>query len=117
MQVVAKKHHIDIHGQIPDGLIKIIEKKYGKKNVTVIDDDFVDVTETEFYKKMKAERTPGRTLRAYRQRDNLTQAALAKKAGVYAQNISNMEKGSRTITVELAKRFAEIFGASYKIFL
>jgi DNA-binding XRE family transcriptional regulator len=117
MQVVAKKHRIDFKGQVPDSIVKYIIRKFGKKNVTVIDDDYVDYFETDFHKKMEAERTPGKTLRLYRQRDGLTQKELADKLGIYTQHVCNMEKGSRTITVDMAKTLAELFDSDYKMFL
>ena len=117
MQVVAKKHHIDIKGQIPETVIKYIVKKYGKKDVTVIDDEAVDFREMEWFKKIEAERTPGGTLRAYRNRDRLSQGELAARLGIYKQNVSGMENGSRPISVEMAKKLAEFFNTSYKRFL
>jgi DNA-binding XRE family transcriptional regulator len=117
MQVVEKKHHIDITGNIPDSLLKLIVKKYGKKNVIIIDDDYVDVTTTEWYKKMEKDDTQGARLKRTRKRFNMTQAQLAKKVGEYTQHISNMEKGTRSISVEMAKKFGEVFGSNYRFFL
>ena len=117
MQVVAKKHRIDIRGQIPEPVIKYIIKKYGKRNVMVINDDVIDIRETDWFKKMEAERTPGKMLRAFRQRDMLSQRDLAARLGIYKQNVSGMENGSRPISVEMAKTLAEYFDTSYKLFL
>jgi len=117
MQVVAKKHHINIRGQIPESVVEFIVKKYGKKNVTVIDDDIIDITETEWYKNINTSDTPGARLKRTRVRFNLTQHKLAEEIGAYTQHISNMEKGIRPISVEMAKKFADFFGTDYRVFL
>lgn len=117
MQVVAKKHHIDIKGKIPESLVKYILKKYGAKNVTVIDDDFEDVTKSDWYQKLDAEDSQGKRLSRTRKRYDMTQAQLAKAVGEYTQHISNMEKDKRPISVEMAKKFEKVFEINYRFFL
>jgi len=58
--------------------------------------------------------TPGNSLRAYRYREELTQAELAKKSGIPQANISAMEKGKRPIGLNIAKRLADILNCDYK---
>ena len=58
--------------------------------------------------------TPGASLRAYRYREELTQAELAEKCGVPQANISAMEKGKRPIGLKVAKRLADILNCDYK---
>jgi len=55
----------------------------------------VNVFETDWYKEISAEMTPGDTLRIRRENAGLTQAALGEKTGVARQNISAMETGRR----------------------
>ncbi len=62
-------------------------------------------------------RSPARALRGYRYREALTQAQLAKLAGVTAQNISDMECGRRGIGKELAKKLGEALNAPWERFL
>jgi DNA-binding XRE family transcriptional regulator len=59
----------------------------------------------------------GNILRGFRAREEMTQAGLAVKVGVKAANISEMERGKRTIGKEMAKRLAKVFKVSYKVFL
>ena len=52
--------------------------------------------------------TPGVRLKIYRLREELTQQELAKKSGISQANISAMEKGSRPIGLNVAKKLAKI---------
>jgi transcriptional regulator with XRE-family HTH domain len=60
---------------------------------------------------------PGMTLRGFRTRDGLTQEELAERLGVKQARISALESGSRSISIAMAKRLAEIFDITYKAFL
>lgn len=59
----------------------------------------------------------GITLRGMRQRDGLSQGELADKIGAKQNHISEMESGKRTIGKAIAKKLAEVFNTSYKVFL
>lgn len=56
-------------------------------------------------------------LKGLRARENLTQVEFAKKIGVSQNNLSKMENGKRPIGKTIAKRIANKFDVSYKIFL
>ena len=57
-----------------------------------------------------------KTLRAYRHREALTQAQLAKLVGASAQNISDMERGRRVIGKDMAQRLGAALNAPWKRF-
>lgn len=121
MQVVVKMPHTDpitvIGETIPEDLIKFLESK-GSVTITDDDEEYVNIEETEWFQKMKSERTPGKALRTYRERDGLTLVELGEKlGGVPRQNVSAMENDRRTITKDTAMKLGEIFGTSYKRFL
>jgi len=59
----------------------------------------------------------GVTLRGFRQRDRLSQGELAEKIGAKQNHISEMESGKRAIGKAIAKKLAEVFSTSYKVFL
>ena len=61
--------------------------------------------------------TPGRSLQAYRYREELTQQQLAKKSGISQANISAMEKGKRPIGLKVAKKLADILNCRYQKFI
>jgi plasmid maintenance system antidote protein VapI len=42
---------------------------------------------------------------------------MAEKLGIRQHHISEMEKGARSISVEMAKRIGKTFDISYKVFL
>ncbi len=121
MQVVAKTHRIDLvmRGDIPEKILRVLEEEYGALQVTEDnDEELIDITATDWYQDIKAELPPGKVLKTYRTRENLTQGALGKKiGGVPRQHISNMENGTRPIGREMAKKFAEVLGFDYRVLL
>ena len=63
------------------------------------------------------ESSPGNRLRGLRTREGITQKELANALGVRQHHVSEMEKGVRTISKEMAKRIGETYNISYKVFL
>jgi DNA-binding XRE family transcriptional regulator len=53
-------------------------------------------------------------LRAYRNREGLTQKSLAELTGIPQHHISEMENGKRSIGKERAKRLAEALHCDYR---
>ena len=122
MQAVAKTPRIDVRitGEISEKLLKTLEDECGDDLVIITDteEEFVDAKETDWYRKVKAELTPGESLRVYRQNAGLTQEALGKLLGdLPRQHISNMENGSRAISLEMAKKLAKLLHTSPTRFL
>jgi len=60
---------------------------------------------------------PGNALRGMRGLREMTQAALAAAIGVHKSHISGMERGTRPIGKEMAKKLAKALKTSYKVFL
>jgi len=60
---------------------------------------------------------PGDALRGARELCAMTQQQLAEAVGASKSNISEMERGKRTIGKAMAKRLAKALGTSYKVFL
>jgi len=119
MQVVVKKPHIRVEGEISPELIEYLQMKYG--DVEVIeneDEELVEVTKSNWYKNIRSKTTSGENVRIYRKLHNLTQEELGKKIGsFYRQNISNMECGHKAISKSVAIRLAELFDVSVEKFL
>ena len=63
------------------------------------------------------EATPGMVLRGLRGKEEMTQAEFARRLGISQHHVSEMENNKRTIGVDMAKRIAETFAVSYKMFL
>lgn len=111
MLVVVKKPPIDfkIEGEIPADLLASLKSEYGK-NVHIEDDDAVmEVHDMSWYREMKEEETPGRTLRFYRKLVGMTQVQLAEVMGISKQFVSNMENGSKAISRNMALKLGKLF--------
>lgn len=119
MQVVVKKPHIRMEGEITPELIRYVQEKFGEIEVIEEEDEeLVEVTKSDWYRKVRDQITPGENMRIYRKLFNLSQEELGRKLGHFTrQNISNMENGHRFISKTTAKRLAELFDVSVEKFL
>ena len=114
MQAHVKTPHIkiDIKGDIHPKLLTVLKEVYGKK-VKIVkdkDDELVDVFETDWFKKIDKDMTPGKNMKIYREIHKLTQEELGKKmGGISKQNISHMERGIRSISKNNAKLLSKLF--------
>ncbi len=111
MLAVVKAPHIEIRGAtLPKDLLALIGS-YFKAPVEIVEDDdeLENWFETDLFKEIEARSTPGTTLRAYRHRDGLSQAALAKLLDVSRQAVCDMEKDRRPISGKTAKLLAKVF--------
>lgn len=119
-RVKTPRTKIEISGDIHPKIITILKEIYGSK-VKISNDDndeFVDVFETDWYKKISKKLTPGKTMKLYREMRKMTQEELGQKlGGISRQNISHMERGVRPISLKMAKKLAEIFGVSVERFI
>ena len=61
--------------------------------------------------------TPGGRLRGLRAREGVTQRELAGKLGIQQHHVSEMEKGTRTIGIDMAKRISKAYKIAYQVFL
>ena len=103
MLVHVKTPLIKIEGDIPPDLLAFVKTQY--KHISVEydeDDEYEEVTETEWFKNIQKNMTPQKTLKLLRTRDNLTQAELAEKLCIKVQNVSGMERGVPPISVAMA---------------
>jgi DNA-binding XRE family transcriptional regulator len=122
MQAVVKTPHININirGEIPKKIISTLKEEYGNKVKFIEDndDELINVFETDWYKKIKSQTTPGNNLKIYREIHGLKQEELGKMlGGIHRQHISNMEKGIRSISIKTVKMLAEIFKVSPEKFI
>lgn len=122
MQAVVKTPHTEIiiKGDISKKVLSTLMKEYGSafNIVENDDDDLVNVFETEWYKSVKAKTLPGDSLRIYRENKGFTQAELGEKlGGIPRQHISNMERGQRSISINIARKLSEILNVSVERFI
>ena len=122
MQVHVKtpRIKIEINGEISKNHLSLLKKEYGK-NLQITksnDDEFIDIFKSEWYKKIKNEITPGINIRVYRMNNKLTQKQLGELlGGIPKQHVSNMENGTRSISIKTAKQLAKIFKVSVEKFI
>jgi len=117
--VKTLRTEIQIQGDIPARVLEILRREYGGElKIYEGDDEYVELTESEWYKEIRPETTPGDAMRIYRKNQQLTQAQLGKKLGdVPRQIVSNMERGKRSIRLATAKKLSVIFNVPAGRFL
>jgi DNA-binding XRE family transcriptional regulator len=117
MQAVVKTPHIElkIKGDISPKLISVLEEEFGSELMleNELEDEIVDIFETDWYTQIKSKMSPGDNLKIYRENRGLTQGQLGELLdGVPRQHISNMERGIRSISKKTARKLAQIFKVS-----
>ena len=119
MQVVVKRPHIKMEGEISSELITFLKERYGEVDVIENEDDeMVEIMKTDWYRDIRARTSPGENLRIYRKLHGLSQQELGCKLGRFTrQNISNMERGHRPVSKSAAKKIAELFDVSVEKFI
>lgn len=121
MQVLVKTLRTDIRiqGEIPPRLLDVLRSEYGAKlRICEEEDERLEVTETSWYKEMKAQTSPGDVMRMYRKNQQMTQVQLGDQlGGLPRQTVSNMERGERAVSLATAKKLAAIFHVPASRFL
>ena len=120
MLAVVKKLHTDkilfeIKGDIPRKILDYFDLEYGAQLEIIKDnqEDYIRIVDTDWFKKIRANITPGEIIKIHRENLGLTQSELGKRLGLLtAQKISDMEKGRRKISKEVAKKLSKIFEVS-----
>ena len=111
---------IEIKGKISKRLLDVLKEEYGAdvQIITDEEDEKRDIFETDWYKTMKANMTPGKNIRIYRQNRGMTQKELGEQLGsIPRQHISNMERGIRAISKKVALKLSKIFNTSVDRFI
>ena len=122
MLAVVKTPHTDlkIKGFVPKTVITVLKDEFGKAlkiKIDKDDDELMDLFGTDLYKNFRKKVKPGDYIRTYRENLELTQAALGKKIGATRAYICDLEKNRRSISKEMAKKLAKIFGVSVSFFI
>lgn len=80
------------------------------------DEELVAVEDTDWYKEADARMTPAKILKIMRTNVGITQSQLADKVGIAKQNYNSLERGTRPISMMMAKKLADALGTSYTMF-
>lgn len=87
-------------------------------HITKDDEEYIDVLDSDWYKRIKKEKMPGDNIKIYRKIHKMTQEKLGELLGdIPKQHISNMENGIRPISKNTAKKLDVIFNISVERFI
>lgn len=126
MQAVVKTYHIKITVEakyIPMKLVNFLKKEYWNEYKVITNkkatygDNSLIAKNTKWYKEIKSKITPADSLKIYRQNKGLSQGKLAKLLGVLSSNVSEMERGKRGISKEVAKKLSLILEVPVEKFI
>jgi DNA-binding XRE family transcriptional regulator len=118
----VKKPHtnislFEIKGDIPNQVLGYLQQQFGQ-NIEIVEDESVNIFETNWYKQISTTLTPGDAMKVYRENHGLTPAELGKKLGdLTAEEISEMECNKRRINREVAKKLSQLFEVPIERFL
>jgi DNA-binding XRE family transcriptional regulator len=117
--VKTPRINIRIKGKVPSKLLQCLRSEFGDelKIDNNDDEETIDFFETDIYKEIKNEMTPGTYIRIYRENKNLTQRQLGELVGVSKAYICDIEKNRRSVSKQLAKHFAGIFSVPVSKFI
>jgi DNA-binding transcriptional regulator YiaG len=99
----------------PARIIRRVEREYA--DYLIGGDELVDISATEWYKRMEKKMTPGKMLKTLREVKELSQAKLGEMIGTPGSRVSDYETGQRAISKEVAKKLAAIFKVSPAVFI
>jgi DNA-binding transcriptional regulator YiaG len=114
MLAVVKTPRIEIRSpEIPGILLRFLRETFGqvsvKKESAPDEEEAVDAFESEWYKNVSEQTTPGETVKICRELFGVTQAELARRMRLPVQNISAIEKNRRPITRQMAEKLSAAF--------
>ncbi len=116
MLVVEKARHIraEIYGEGVSTVQSILRSALPDAEFIEDDEDTAVWSETDIAKKIKASMTPGRLLRAYRERAGISIVQLAQQVGTKYPNISAMENDNRTIGLNIARKLGRALNMDFR---
>jgi len=118
MLVVEKTHHIkaNINGNGAEKIFVLIKEKYPEAQIIDEDEKLIPWKETSLSKVIQTSKTPGKLLRAYRNRLGFSLIELADAVGTKYPNISAMENDRRPIGLAMAKKLGVVLKVDYHKF-
>jgi antitoxin component HigA of HigAB toxin-antitoxin module len=119
MLVVEKTRHINVSltGQGAATVVALLRESL--PNAIVVDDEneAVEWKTSALAKEIKAAKTPGKLVRAYRERAGITLVKLARTIGTKYPNLSAIENDRRVIGLTMARKLGKVLGVDYRKFL
>jgi antitoxin component HigA of HigAB toxin-antitoxin module len=119
MQVVEKTRRIKVSltGEGADTVAALVKERF--PDAVLLDDEGETVMwrETALAQEIKAKKTPGKLIRAYRERAGMTLVGLANAVGTKYPNLSAIENDRRTVGLTMARKLGEVLGVDYQKFI
>jgi len=102
-----------------DDFFKAVKKEFGNIEVKYDENEqLTDPFKSDWYIKTKKSMTPGDYIKIYRENRSWTQDELGNKlGGISRQYISDLEKGRRGISKDIAKKLAALFEVPVQRFI
>ena len=117
MRSTEKPVSFRIEGEnIPKAVLAFLDALFPDHVRIDDDEDLVAVEDTDWYNRAKSRMTPAKALKIMRTNAGLTQMKLAEKIGMAKQNYNALERGTRPISMMVAKKLADALGTSYTMF-
>ena len=120
MRVQEKMHRINVtlNGAGADLVAAAVKARYPDAEFAPDSDaDTVRWDTSELAARIRTMKSPGKPLRAYRQRAGLTVVELSRRVGSKYPNIVAMEQDRRTIGLKMARKLSDALGCEYTVFL
>jgi len=119
MQVVEKMHHIKVNltGEGAEKIAALVKERFPDTMLIDDDDEAVEWESSSLAREIKAKKTPGKLVRAYRERAGMTLVNLAKAVGTKYPNLSAIEHDRRAVGLGMARKLGDVLGVDYRKFL
>lgn len=107
LYIKTKELEISAKGNIPNRVIQALRREFGQDLIYKIDG-----------KKKSQKMPPPEAIKHFRKMNGMSQSELGELLGsIPKQHVSNMENGSRSISVQVAKKLGSIFKVPAENFL
>ena len=116
MLVVAKEPliRLEMYGEGISEVIAVLKKAIPSIEITPLEkleeDEYVNIFETDWFKKTDTKKLPGIIIKTKRENKGLTQSELSSLTKISVSNISAIENGKRNIGLKTAKKLAKTLG-------
>jgi antitoxin component HigA of HigAB toxin-antitoxin module len=119
MLVIEKTHRIKVSltGSGSKKIAALIREHFPEASITDEKDELVRWDDTDLAHEIRAAKTPGKLLRAYRGRAGLTVVQLATNVGTKYPNITAMENDRRPVGLEMAKKLGKALDVDFHKFI
>jgi hypothetical protein len=119
MLVHAKAPRIEVRisGRGARQVAILIQRTFRDVRILPDSGEAVDISDTEWFRKMSVKMTPGKALHTYRSNSGLTLADLSTLTGIAESHLSAMENGKRGIGKISAQKLGKALKCEYRRFL